>query len=455
MNFGHSHLEAWNTGFEELSGVYSNGEASAHAGGNGAHSGSHTSNLSHPQYQSQRPLHTTQPLQTSAYQTSSQPNSWAPRYDSYDSHLTTQHYTLDGGYSPFAHNVPNYPTQPGAYPTQSSYPPPRLTPPSHHGNQTQNSTDNRLSFAGSLDPSTGIFYRTPEHPRLRTAQACEKCRTRKAKCSGEHPSCKRCLTRGLICRYAQEGRVRGPNKPKKPAVSSEGASPPSSQNQSSRQRRPGSSGSPSTSHAAMETSSGQSTSTITTEVHPVTVATPPYRTHNRRPSLSLSTNRSSRPRPPNLELDTMSSPIGMPIDRNEMPLSSVSAPSQTFPSSQLMGDYTCVRPMLSLSDEERPQTGFIHPRSIAGLSRNSPDSNPTSAVSLTFNSTGTTPSHVYQSTPPHSTNYQYDLTAPPASRQTYHFGNTTPPPSQAYNRASYHMTDDDRMGLTYPSQTGV
>ena len=39
----------------------------------------------------------------------------------------------------------------------------------------------RLTLAGSLDPATGIFYRTPEHPRLRTAQACEKCRTRKAK----------------------------------------------------------------------------------------------------------------------------------------------------------------------------------------------------------------------------------------------------------------------------------
>lgn len=39
----------------------------------------------------------------------------------------------------------------------------------------------RWTLAGSLDPTTGIFYRTPEHPRLRTAQACEKCRTRKAK----------------------------------------------------------------------------------------------------------------------------------------------------------------------------------------------------------------------------------------------------------------------------------
>ena len=46
---------------------------------------------------------------------------------------------------------------------------------------SQNGSLSRMSLAGSLDPTTGIFYRTPEHPRLRTAQACEKCRTRKAK----------------------------------------------------------------------------------------------------------------------------------------------------------------------------------------------------------------------------------------------------------------------------------
>ncbi|KAJ7240379.1 hypothetical protein B0H12DRAFT_1326426 [Mycena haematopus] len=39
----------------------------------------------------------------------------------------------------------------------------------------------RMTLAGNLDPTTGIFYRAPEHPRLRTVQACEKCRARKAK----------------------------------------------------------------------------------------------------------------------------------------------------------------------------------------------------------------------------------------------------------------------------------
>ncbi|THU98214.1 hypothetical protein K435DRAFT_35145 [Dendrothele bispora CBS 962.96] len=73
-----------------------------------------------------------------------------------------------------------------SYPSSSSYPPQRLTPPSHPRSQSQQlpspaEASQRLPLAGSLDPSTGIFYRTPEHPRLRTAQACEKCRTRKAK----------------------------------------------------------------------------------------------------------------------------------------------------------------------------------------------------------------------------------------------------------------------------------
>ncbi|KAF8961143.1 hypothetical protein BDZ97DRAFT_1226399 [Flammula alnicola] len=137
------------------------------------------------------------------YQTTQSPQSW-PTYE-----------------PPFQQRSHSY----APYPSPSPFPPPRLSPPPpvHHqafhfkaqGQSTSpNSASHRLTLAGSLDPATGIFYRTPEHPRLRTAQACEKCRTRKAKCSGEHPSCKRCITRGLICEYAKEGRVRGPNKPK-------------------------------------------------------------------------------------------------------------------------------------------------------------------------------------------------------------------------------------------------
>ncbi|KAI0762313.1 hypothetical protein C8Q74DRAFT_142303 [Fomes fomentarius] len=70
------------------------------------------------------------------------------------------------------------------------------------------------TLSGSLDPSTGVFQRAMEHPRLRTAQACEKCRTRKAKCSGDQP-CQRCVSRGLQCEYAPERKMRGPNKNKR------------------------------------------------------------------------------------------------------------------------------------------------------------------------------------------------------------------------------------------------
>ncbi|KAI9436886.1 hypothetical protein H4582DRAFT_364901 [Lactarius indigo] len=91
--------------------------------------------------------------------------------------------------------------------------------------------------AGSLDPATGVFSRAADHPRIRTAQACEKCRARKAKCSGEHPSCQRCLTRGLVCAYAPERRMRGPNKPKPPLTPlPDGSHPAAAVGQKTRKR---------------------------------------------------------------------------------------------------------------------------------------------------------------------------------------------------------------------------
>jgi hypothetical protein len=73
---------------------------------------------------------------------------------------------------------------PGGYQNSQRIPQPHS--PTHSHSHSQPATINRGSLppwtlAGSLDPTTGIFYRTPENPRLRTAQACEKCRTRKAK----------------------------------------------------------------------------------------------------------------------------------------------------------------------------------------------------------------------------------------------------------------------------------
>lgn len=66
-----------------------------------------------------------------------------------------------------------------SFPMASPFQPQRLSPPPMQ--HFKGVGLHRPTLAGSLDPATGIFYRTPEHPRLRTAQACEKCRTRKAK----------------------------------------------------------------------------------------------------------------------------------------------------------------------------------------------------------------------------------------------------------------------------------
>ncbi|KAJ7685623.1 hypothetical protein DFH06DRAFT_1358228 [Mycena polygramma] len=51
------------------------------------------------------------------------------------------------------------------------------------------------------------------HKSQRAAQACDKCRERKTKCSGDHPVCKRCTARGLICHYSGgPARTRGSTK---------------------------------------------------------------------------------------------------------------------------------------------------------------------------------------------------------------------------------------------------
>ncbi|KAF8659948.1 hypothetical protein AX16_001684 [Volvariella volvacea WC 439] len=147
------------------------------------------------------------------------PQGWAPfsPHPSFDSSsLNLVPHTLPLSYTNFS--APQFPSRHTTSPTMSQSPPSASSAPAPAQKAPSGSqggvASRTIALAGSLDPSTGVFYRTPEHPRLRTAQACEKCRTRKAKCSGEHPSCKRCITRGLACEYAKEGRVRGPNKPK-------------------------------------------------------------------------------------------------------------------------------------------------------------------------------------------------------------------------------------------------
>ncbi|TCD71030.1 hypothetical protein EIP91_000529 [Steccherinum ochraceum] len=50
-----------------------------------------------------------------------------------------------------------------------------------------------------------LFLRSPTPvEKRRTSQACKMCRERKAKCSGDRPSCARCVARGYICQYLPE-----------------------------------------------------------------------------------------------------------------------------------------------------------------------------------------------------------------------------------------------------------
>ncbi|RDB29936.1 hypothetical protein Hypma_013795 [Hypsizygus marmoreus] len=204
----------------------------------------------------------------------------------------------------------------------------------------------RLTLSGSLDPSTGIFYRIPEHPRLRTAQACEKCRTRKAKCSGEHPSCKRCTNRGLTCEYAKEGRVRGPNKPKvKRTDSKEEVTRPSPSRRSSSTAK-ASPGSDSTdpfplavSQALQPHEEGQG--------KPGGMGAGPSSAHRRNSMpVSMGTQRSTRPRPPNLQLESSSN-----YYRLEGPRSSdgVRRPRGYFP-----GDPTTTTPLSTTTQLQSP-----------------------------------------------------------------------------------------------------
>ncbi|KAH9948052.1 hypothetical protein B0H21DRAFT_291065 [Amylocystis lapponica] len=57
-----------------------------------------------------------------------------------------------------------------------------------------------------------MFLRSPTPLKnRRTTKACNKCRERKAKCSGGRPACSRCLSRGYLCEYVSDvKRARGP-----------------------------------------------------------------------------------------------------------------------------------------------------------------------------------------------------------------------------------------------------
>lgn len=101
-----------------------------------------------------------------------------------------------GDFTYACHPQPRY-SLPTTLPSAATHTPPEHSPstsvqdpPSTFHQQHDNSGTNAdhgsqrsrsWGGAGSLDPATGVFSRAADHPRIRTAQACEKCRARKAK----------------------------------------------------------------------------------------------------------------------------------------------------------------------------------------------------------------------------------------------------------------------------------
>ncbi len=95
---------------------------------------------------------------------------------------------------PSAHLSSSMPSQPSVFvspPTGSS----SLQSVSPIPPQPHNPPPPSWAMSGSLDPATGVYQTAPEHPRVRTAQACDKCRGRKAKvCSVDLPHLELLLT---------------------------------------------------------------------------------------------------------------------------------------------------------------------------------------------------------------------------------------------------------------------
>src|SRR3954453_24191631 len=62
----------------------------------------------------------------------------------------------------------------------------------------------------NLSPASNPATETQSIKRKRLTQACDACRKKKVKCSGEKPSCNNCTRLGTTCTYLPSTRKRGP-----------------------------------------------------------------------------------------------------------------------------------------------------------------------------------------------------------------------------------------------------
>ncbi|GBE81716.1 hypothetical protein SCP_0400870 [Sparassis crispa] len=107
----------------------------------------------------------------------------------FENHIQYDNSVIRTGYPNVGISQPEFleASMPPTYPEQFQFPgsiatgalPPQATP-----------SGKRIGWIRSLVPE-----------RLRTPQACERCRERKTKCTGTRPTCKRCLKSGAVCVY--------------------------------------------------------------------------------------------------------------------------------------------------------------------------------------------------------------------------------------------------------------
>ncbi|KAI0695036.1 hypothetical protein BC835DRAFT_986263 [Cytidiella melzeri] len=115
---------------------------------------------------------------------------------------------------------------------------------------------------GSLPGPDGacLLLRSPTPlDKRRTVRACEKCRERKAKCSGDRPSCVRCIDKGRACIYTSDSRrTRVPASARRARPTDRASSSPYRRYQAATER-----GSPANSMSSLESSDTLSFAVLT------------------------------------------------------------------------------------------------------------------------------------------------------------------------------------------------